>query len=365
MQLQFNRISIMKSYSIFLILIVFSMVNPASARVELTDFFSDFTTSDVTINSDVDFNGKAVFELLYSGELVESHEVPVNARAGEPLTKVIIWQEKPQHDFYTATVTLYEGDRLVSKNSYHIAYGSATIPSFQVVDFSPSDSGVLLLLRSFNPTVADIKIELLDNNDIVYSKTREDISITTSTDLQILWPFLLTDNKKYIVRAKIFSHRLYAPPLVNTYIAGFTATDDVEILPADVQVDEYGASVTIQGKSQVPFDGSIVVSAKNRATGETHVYRQQLEDILTSGKESTAGVVWKGIAPGNYDVIIEAVNHKNITIDKYETVLRIPEYPAANITSPANSTPGFEGIVFLIVLVVISISISISRKLKF
>jgi len=352
----------MKSYSIFLILIVFSMVNPASARVELTDFFSDFTTSDVTINSDMDFNGKAVFELLYSGELVESHEVPVNARAGEPLTKVIIWQEKPQHDFYTATVALYEGDRLVSKNSYHIAYGSATIPSFQVVDFSPSDSGVLLLLRSFNPTVADIKIELLDNNDIVYSKTREDISITTSTDLQILWPFLLIDNKKYVVRAKIYSHRLYAPPLVNTYISGFTATDDVEILPADVQVDEYGASVTILGKSQVPFDGSIVVSAKNRATGETHVYRQQLEDILTSGKESTAGVVWKGIAPGNYDVIIEAVNHKNITIDKYETVLRIPEYPAANLTSPANSTPGFEGVVFLIALVVISISIS--RKLK-
>ncbi len=50
-------------------------------------------------------------------------------------------------------------------------------------------------------------------------------------------------------------------------------------------------------------------------------------------------------------MIIEAVNHKNITIDKYETVLRIPEYPIANITSPANSAPGFEGIVFLIVLV--------------
>lgn len=360
MQLQFNRVSIMKSYAIFLILIIFSMVNPASARVELTDFFSDFTTSDVTINSDADFNGKAVFELLYSGEVVESHEVPVNARAGEPLTKVIIWQEKPRHDFYTARVALYEGDRLVSNISYPIAYGTVTLPSFQVVDFSPSNSGVQLLLRSFNPTVTDIKIELLDNNDIVYSKTREDISITTSTDLKILWPFLLTDNKNYTVRTKIFTHRLYAPPLVNTYIAGFTATDDVEILPADVQVDEYGASVTIQGKSQVPFDGSIVVSAKNRATGETQVYRQQLEDILTSGKESTAGVVWKGIAPGNYDVILEAVNHKNITIDKYETVLKIPEYPTANITSPANSTPGFEGIVFLIVLVVIVIS----RKLK-
>jgi len=355
MQLKFNRILIMKTiFSIFLILIIFSIANSASARVELTDFFSDFTTSDVTINSDMDFNGKAVFELLYSGELVESHEVSVNARAGEPLTKVIIWEEKPQHDFYIATVTLYEGDRLVSNKSYNIAYGTVTMPSFQVVDFSPSNSGVQLLLRSFNPTVTDIKIELLDNNDIVYSKTRDDISITTSTELKILWPFLLTDNKKYIVRAKIYTHRLYAPPLVNTYIAGFTAMDNVEILPADVQVDEYGASVTIQGKSQVPFDGSIVVSARNRATGETDVYRQQLEDILTSGKESTAGIVWKGIAPGTYDIIIEAVNQENVTIDKYETVLRIPDYPIANITSPARSTPGFEGIVFLIILIVVS-----------
>lgn len=330
------------------------MANQASARVELTDFFSDFTTSDVTINSDLDFQGKAVFELLYSGELVESHEVPVNVKAGESLTKVIVWQEKPQHDFYTAIVSLYEGNRLLSNSSYHIAYGTVTLPSFQVVDFSPSNSGVQLLLRSFNPTVTDIKIELVDNNDIVYSKTKDDISLTTSTELNIAWPFLLADNKKYVVRAKIYSHRLYAPPLVNTYIAEFIAKDDVEILPDDVQVDEYGASVTIRGKSQVPFDGFIVVTARNRVTKETQSYRQQLEDILTSGKESTAGIVWKGIPPGTYDVIIEAVNQKNVTIDKYETVLRIPEYPAANITTPANSTPGFEGIVFLIILLIVS-----------
>jgi len=340
-----------------LIFIIFVMVHPASASIELTDFFSDFTTSDVIINSDKDFQGKAVFELFYSGELVESHDVPVNVRAGEPLTKIIIWQEKPQHDYYTAIVSLYEGNRLISNRTYPIAYGSVTIPSFQVVDFSPSNSGVQLLLRSFNPTVTDIKIELLDNNDIIYSNRKDDISLTTSTEIKIAWPFLLIDNKKYVVRAKIYTHRLYAPPLVNTYISDFTATDDVEILPADVQVDEYGTSVTIRGKSQAPFDGFIVVTAVNRVTKEMQVYRQQLEDILTSGKESTAGIVWKEIPPGTYDVIIEAVNQKNVTIDKYETVLRIPEYPAVDLTTPS-STPGFEGILFIIILLIAH------RKLK-
>jgi hypothetical protein len=201
-------------------IILLALINSVSATVELTDFFSDFTTSEVTVNSDRDFQGKAVLELFYSGELVESHEVSINAKAGEPLTKVVIWQEKPQHDFYTARVSLYEGSKVVSNNSYHIAYGTVTLPAFQVVDFSPSNSGVKLLLRSYNPTVTDIKIELLDNNDIVYSNTKEDMSITASSELNLGWPFLLSANKKYVVRAKIYSHRLYAPPLVNTYIAG-------------------------------------------------------------------------------------------------------------------------------------------------
>jgi hypothetical protein len=336
------------------VIIVLALINSVSATVELTDFFSDFTTSEVTVNSDRDFQGKAVFELLYSGDLVETHEVPVNVKAGEPLTKVIIWQDKPQHDFYTARVSIYEGSTVVSNSSFYLAYGTATLPAFQVVDFSPSNSGVQLLLRSFIPTVTDIKIELLDNNDIVYSKTREDMSITASSELKLGWPFLLSEHKNYVVRAKIYSHRLNAPPLVNTYIAGFIATDDVEILAADVQVDEYGASVTIRGKSQVPFDGSIVVTARNRATSNKQSYRQQLEDILTSGTESTAGIVWKGLPSGNYDVLIEAVNQKNITLDKYETVLRIPDYPAANMTAPNKSTPGFEGIEFLIVIIALS-----------
>lgn len=340
------------------VIILLALINSVSATVELTDFFSDFTTSEVTVNSDRDFQGKAVFELLYSGELVESHEVSINTKTGVPLTKVIIWQDKPQHDFYTVRVSLYEGSQVVSNSSLYLTYGSVTLPSFQVVDFSPSNSGVQLLLRSFNPTVTDIKIELLDNNDIVYSKTKEDMSITASSELKLGWPFLLSENKDYVVRAKIYSHRLNAPPLVNTYIAGFTATDDVEILAADVQVDEYGASVTIRGKSQVPFDGSIVVTAKNRATNNKQSYRQQLEDILTSGTESTAGIVWKGIPSGNYDVLIEAVNQKNITLDKYETVLRIPEYSAANVTAPTKNIPGFEGVVFLIIV------IAVSRKIK-
>jgi len=47
--------------------------------------------------------------------------------------------------------------------------------SFHVVDFSPSNKGVQLLLQPFNPSAVDIKIELLESNDIVYTKTQEDV----------------------------------------------------------------------------------------------------------------------------------------------------------------------------------------------
>lgn len=327
--------------SIFVAASVLILASPASAGVEISDFFSDFTTSDVTVNSSQDIQVKAVFELLYAGKPEESQEISFKITKGKPTTKVIIWQNKPQYDYYTAKVSIYSDNKLLASNSSQVSYGTVSLPGFHVVDFSPTNSGVQLLLRPFNPSAADIKIELLDNNDIVYSKSEDDMSLTTNTEIKMVWPFLLTNDKNYIVRAKIFTHRLYAQPLVNTYIAYFTATEDVEILPDDVEVDEYGASVTVRGKSQVPFDGFIVVKARNRATNETKIFRQQMEEILLSGKEDTAGVVWKGLTPGTYDVEILAQDMENVTVDKYETVLRIPESSAVTVTATAKGTPGF------------------------
>ncbi len=329
---------------------VFSLVCPASAQVEIADFFSDFTSSDVTVNSTSDLQGKAVFELIYAGSPVESHEVPIDIKAGSSATKVILWEKKPQHDYYTAKVSIFEGSGFLSGASYQVSYGTVSMPGFHVVDFSSTNRGVQLLLRPFNPSSVDIKIELLDNNVIVYTKTDDNIYLTLNREVSMTWPFLLTRNKEYTVRAKIFTHRLYAAPLVNTYVSHFTATDDVEILHDDVEVDEYGASVTLRGNSQVPFDGSIVVDATNRVTGETNTYRQALEEILVSGKEDTAGVVWKGLAPGTYDVEILAVNKENATIDKYETLVRIPEPPAPAAT-PVNRSPGFAAAISIFVLI--------------
>jgi len=341
----------------------FMLSGTASAAIEITDFFSDYTSSEVTIRASQDHQGKAVFQLLDGTNVVESQEVPFKASAGEEVSKVILWQNKPQNDYYIAKVTLYNDTKFHGNKTYQVSYGTVAMPSFHVVDFSPSNKGVQLLLRPFNPSAVDIKIELLEGSEIVYTKTQEDVSLTSNTELKIDWPFLLNNNEKYTVRAKILTHRLYAEPLINTYIASFIAGDDVEILPDDVEVDEYGASVTLRGNSQVPFDGFIDVSATNRATNEKKTYRQQVEEILVAGKEGTAGVVWKELESGTYDVRIQAVTKENIALDKYETVLRIPEDAAVSETPAANDTPvltGYTG--FAAIAIVIIVFVVIWRK---
>ncbi|MCX9009703.1 MAG: hypothetical protein OIN66_01155 [Candidatus Methanoperedens sp.] len=349
-----------------LLLLLLTSANSASASLEIVDFFSDYTSSEVTIRSSQDHHGKAVFQLLDGTNVVESQEVPFKASAGEEVSKIILWQNKPQHDYYTAKVSIFNDTKLHDNKTYPVSYGTVAMPSFHVVDFSPSNKGVQLLLRPFNPSVVDIKIELLDSNDIVYAKTQEDVSLTSNTELKIDWPFLLNNKEKYTVRTKILTHRLYAEPLINTYVSSFTAGDDVEILPDDVEVDEYGASVTLRGESQVPFDGFVDISAINRATNKTKTYRQQVEEILVTGKEDTAGVVWKELGSGTYDVSILAVNKENKALDKYETVLRIPEVDAVSETPATSSTPSLTGLTgltgFVAIIIVIAILAVLRRK---
>ncbi len=342
----------------------FLLAGTAGASLEIVDFFSDYTSSEVTIRASQDHQGKAVFQLLDGTNVVESQEVPFKASAGEEVSKVILWQNKPQNDYYTAKVSIYNDTKLHGNKTYQVSYGTVAMPSFHVVDFSPSNKGVQLLLRPFNPSAVDIKIELLDSHDIIYTKTQEDVSLTSNTELKIDWPFLLSNNEKYTVRTKILTHRLYAEPLINTYVASFTAGDDVEILPDDVEVDEYGVSVTLRGNSQVPFDGFIDISATNRVTNDIKTYRQQVEEILTSGKEDTAGVVWKELGSGTYDVSIRAVNKDNIALDKYETVLRIPEADVGSETPATASAPALAGLTGSTELAAIVIAIAILAVFK-
>jgi len=111
----------------------------------------------------------------------------------------------------------------------------------------------------------------------------------------------------------------------------------VEILDPDIDVDEYGASVTITGKSQVPFNGVIRV-VLTPEEGKVQVF-EETADILTAGKEDTVGIIWQGVPKGDYNVKIYVLNLEGKILDSHETVLRVFE-PIAE-ASPVEESPAF------------------------
>ena len=121
-------------------------------------------------------------------------------------------------------------------------------------------------------------------------------------------------------------------------------------------MDEYGASVTVIGKSQVPFDGTIKV-VLTPEEGEVKVF-EETADILTAGREDTLGIVWQGIPKGDYNVKIYVLNLEGEVLDSHETVLRVTE-PVTE-TSQAEKSPGFDFVVTLGIF--ISLSIFPGRK---
>ena len=166
------------------------------------------------------------------------------------------------------------------------------------------------------------------------SGSLENVPVTDAYYKAINWPFLLEKDRNYTAILKVHSH---SPELTTAYISSFRAEEKVEILDADIDVDEYGASVTVVGKSQVPFNGIIRV-VLTPEEGEAQVF-EETADILTAGKEDTVGIIWQGVPRGDYNVKIYAVNLEGEVLDSHETVLRVFE-PVEEVTPPEDS-PAF------------------------
>lgn len=328
-----------------LILILLGVVlisSPAKAVVEFVDSFSDFTSSDVTITSSEDIDGKIVFESADTKGIIDSQTVPLKVKANQTISKVIIWEKKPSNDQYTVKASVYNGNIKIIEKSMQVSIFSAGMPSYRVVDLAASNTGVELLLDGISSSIVDLKIDIIDNNDIIFTTTKSNMILNKdiTNGLKIDWPFTLKDNNKYNIRAKVYLRNIFGtPPVVTSYISSFVATNDVEIIPQEVKVDEYGASITLRGKSQVPFDGSIDIIAKSLTTNQTQTYRQEVAKILISGTEDTTGVVWKGLKPGKYQIDIRAMTNDNVSVAEYKTVLRVPNKP---IESSSSSDPATE-----------------------
>lgn len=232
---------------------------------------------------------------------------------------------------------VYVQGSLIATLSKQISYGSVALPNLRVLGFSPDSSRVKLLLSPIKTCMVDVRIELINGSDIIYAESKKDISVIQPAELNINWPILLKKNQPYTVRAKIFSQT--QPMLTASYVVNFTAVEDAEIKD-DVDADEFGASVTVVGKSQVPLNAELwfLVEQKGR---EIKTIKKPIP-IIMSGKDETVGANWENeFGVGVYDLKILVVAGDRV-IDRYETVFEVKTPPYTVAPTPTQKMPGFE-----------------------
>lgn len=128
-------------------------------------------------------------------------------------------------------------------------------------------------------------------------------------------------------------------------------------MPDDLEIDEYGASVTLRGMSQVPFEGKVSIALINDAR---YIYFEEECDLLTLNKEDTIGFLWESIPPGEYIVEISAINNEGKTIDSYQTAVRIREI-ATFQQEQTKELPGLNIVSNIIVFMTVFLLIRINR----
>ncbi len=349
-------------FSLTLFLIFFcAQINPVYGALSgttageegviIVDFFSDRDLSDATVRFEEHHeNVSLVFTLSSGKEILKTETFHLGSvQAGQEITKVLFWglpeDFGKDRDSYTAQLFVNEGIKNLKTQNTSFSYRTPYLSNLKVVDFSADSekASVLMTLTSSanlgfvqmpEPGMIDLDLKLLSGKDIIYTESLENVPVTDAYYKAMNWPFLLEKDKNYTALLKVHSH---SPDLTTAYISEFRAEEKVEILDTDIDVDEYGASVTVLGKSQVPFNG-IVRVVLTPEEGEVQVF-EETANILTAGNEDTVGIIWQGVPRGDYNVKIYVINMEGKVLDSHETALRVFE-PVAEVTSQEES-PAF------------------------
>lgn len=344
-----------QSLSIIIVLLYVVFSNPviAQTQIEIVSIFSDENSMDITVYSNEKINdGLIVFSLSHDNEILESQTIELDIDPEKETTRVIFWDNHFKFGVYEAKARVFNEGEPATEAVDSFTYGLEVLPRFQIIDVSPTSSGtsVLLAPRSLNqPGVADFSFQLIKEGEIIDTQIKENIPIMQSTQISINWPILLEDHTDYIVRLKSFSH---VPNTITTYSTGFTSGQDVEIDETDVDVDDFGVSVTLFGKSQVPFDGIVEVELLQNDTVSKTFFGKP--DILTLGRDDTVGIIWNDLDSGAYKVHIKAKTLDGEILDRYETVLYIPE-KVNLVGTPVPKTPAFSAILGIFSIIILTL----------
>jgi hypothetical protein len=351
-----------------------------ASTARIAQSYSDLESFDVTLYSDQPEENLSLEVLLVSSKGAREKTIDrqvflvgsLPANAG--VMKVGFWNiSNPERGAYKLKARLLEGDHVLSETEYNFAYGSNSASRLQVNDLVPNSQGLSVVLSPKEASLFDIEYMLVNGSDIVYTTKTEKLSLTSAPDVfSAPWGTLLESNKEYVGRVKI---QVYSPQreLISS-AERFTARDDAEII--DIYEDETGASATVFGRSQVPFEGNLVFSvyelartSENGSSGFIESTRTRVP-VLLNNDDETVEVAWnQRLSEGVYKLEIELLGNDGDVIERRESIIESNLSPAQKVSavndtdkgivipggSSENGVPGFPSIEGITVFIAVSI----------
>ncbi|WP_440947736.1 hypothetical protein ACSAZL_05655 [Methanosarcina sp. T3] len=356
----------MKALLFLLVLFLISVPQASAAdtsqvdgthQVRISELYSDLESYDVTL-----YSNQPEEDLILEASLVRpdrgneeaiatqtfsTGSFPANTR----VMKVGFWDiRNAERGAYTLRARLLDQGKVLSESEYDFVYGSNSASRLQVDDLVPNSEGITVALSPNQASIFDLEYMLVDGHDVLYSTKTEKVSLTSVPEaFSASWGTLLENNKEYTGRVKV---RVYSPS--RGFIASaenFTAIDDAEI--TDIYEDETGASATVLGRSQVPFEGNLVFSVyelQESSGSGSSVFVESVRErvpVLLNDDDETVEVAWEErLTAGVYRLEIELFGNNGDVIERRETIIE-SDLSASNASEASpdagNETSGEDG----------------------
>ena len=345
------------------VLILMSVQSANAEDINIVDVYSDINSIDITVHSGEHYTDITLeAELIFKGNVLETKQFHIDeVSPNTDITKIAFWEiTNPKEGFYRTRMTMsMDGSVLETKYS-NFSYGWRAMPGVSIKDIVPDSSGISIILTPYysnmtrfpKPVLADIEYMLVDGDTVIYRTTDNRVTVVQATPLSKDWNVLLENNHDYSTRVKA---RISSPKdAVIARSEDFTSKDDVRI--TELYRDETGASATVEGYSQVPFDGYVVFTVTKDDTIIEEV--REKSPVLTTGDDETIEIIWtRKLAAGIYGLSVEVIGNDGDILDRWDTVIESDYDSSADATPEPTptKTPGF-GIVpaaFVLVLLFI------------
>lgn len=336
---------------VFSVMLISIFFQPVSAEdIHIVDVYSDIDSADITLMSDEYHTGITVdADLILDGKVLESRYLGFEKIFPDTyITRVVSWDiTNPRDGLYRARFILSMNGGALETKYYNFSqgWGWQAPPELSIKDIVSDSRGVSIILAPFipqsgseqKPVLADVEYMLVDGDTVISRTTDRRIAVAQAITLSKDWNVRLENNHEYSARVKA---RISSPDGVIARSRDFTAMDDARI--TELYRDETGASATVLGLSQVPFNGSIIfVVSKN---GEIIEEIREPSPVLMSEDDETIEVTWRNrLPPGIYELSVRVAGNDGDVLDKRDTIIEARKSVFdRNLTTPAPAqTPGF------------------------